>query len=88
MITLERWGTFSKRDQIGHIASELNRAVPTEKDRLVYRQILERALQLVDLSLADPKWRDNPLPLFVLRDEIAKVYIGDVAGLRGVLAAI
>jgi len=31
---------------------------------------------LVDLSLNDPKWKDNPLPLLVLRNELAKIYIG------------
>lgn len=78
MVTLERWKTFSKRDQIGHIASEIQRAILArdKNDNTLFSQILERAIDLITLSLDDQKWKDNPLPLLVLRDELAKVYIG------------
>lgn len=78
MLSLERWRKFSKRDQIGHIASEIKRAALAEnQNQTVFRQILERAFFLIDLSLADKKWKDNSLPLLVLRDELAKIYIGE-----------
>ncbi len=73
---LERWKTISMRDQLGHIASEIMRAeLNKNKDKATYLSILERALELIDLSLNDPKWRENPLPLLVLREELAKAYI-------------
>jgi hypothetical protein len=89
MIDFERWKTLSKRDQLGHIASEIRRAIETKgSDKNIYSQILERALELVDLSLDDQKWRDNPLPLLILRNEIAKVYIGENINLEKVYAAL
>lgn len=64
------------RDQLGHIASEIMRAeLNRNKDKAVYLATLEKAIEFVDLSLNDPKWRENPLPLLVLRDELAKAYL-------------
>ncbi len=81
MITLERWQTLSMRDQIGHIASEIKRAQMVksrnEFSNEAYLSILERAINLVDLSLNDPKQQNTPLPLLILRGELAKIYIGE-----------
>ncbi|MEK7555508.1 MAG: hypothetical protein AAB516_01660 [Patescibacteria group bacterium] len=87
MITLERWKTFSKRDQLGHIASEILRA-NSIKDKTAFSQMLERAIDLVGISLNDEKWRENPLLLLVLRDELAKVYIGESVNLGKIYEAI
>ena len=76
MITIERWQTFTSRDQLGHIAAEVLRA-KFAKSEPACKGMLERAFELIDLSLADPKWLKNPLPLLVLRAELAKVYLGD-----------
>lgn len=70
---LERWQKISKRDQLGHVAAEIARARGA-KDQNLFRAILERALELVDLTLQDLKWKDNTLMLLRLRDEIAKAY--------------
>jgi|GEM_PF-5778664 len=76
-MTLKRWQTLSSRDQIGHIGSEIKRGQLIEnKNEKLYLSIIERVINLVDLSLNDPKWKDNPLPLLVLRNELAKIYIG------------
>lgn len=79
-MTLERWQTLSWRDQIGHIASEIKRSQSAknknEVSNGVYLSILERAINLVDLSLNDPRQRSNPLPLLILRNELAKIYVG------------
>ena len=87
MLSLDRWQTFSVRDQLGHIGSELVRAQyaiePSQRTTM-----LERALALIDLSLEDPKWRDNPLVLLALRGEGAKVYVGhgqDIAQIYALL---
>lgn len=86
---LERWKTLSKRDQLGHIASEILRANSTlNKDKIAFIQILERAINLIDLSLNDEKWREDPLPLLVLNNELAKVYIGENADLEKIYRAM
>ena len=77
------------RDQIGHIAAELRRLIdnsPRDKD---FRfQILERIIDLIDLSLNDYKWRVNPLPLLVLRNYIAEAYKGNEVDLKNIYAAL
>ncbi|HDH31354.1 MAG TPA: hypothetical protein ENH26_01110 [Candidatus Wolfebacteria bacterium] len=87
MITLERWKTFSKRDQLGHIASEILRA-NSAKNRDAFIQMLERAIDLIDISLNDEKWRGNPLLLLILRNELAKAYMDKSLGLEKIYAAI
>ena len=87
MITLKRWETFSKRDQLAHIASEIMRAKLT-KDENIYKAILERAIDLINLSLADSKWLDNALMILYLRNGLAGAYIGENKNLDEILAAI
>lgn len=70
---LGRWKNFSKRDQLGHIASELAR-VKTAGDKELCRALLEKALALVDLTMEDSKWRADGLLLLNLRQEIASAY--------------
>ncbi len=88
-MTLERWKTFSFRDQMGHIASEILRAdLMMKKDKNIYLQMIERAISLVDLTLNDEKWRGNFLRLFILRDELARVYLGENKDLKKLIAAL
>lgn len=89
MISLERWQKFSKREQVGHIASEILRAnLMEDKDNPIFFQLIERAIYLVDISLADEKWKDNPLPLLVLRNELAKIYVKETKNLDKLYAAL
>lgn len=87
MITLERWKTFSKRDQLAHIASEIMRA-KLSSDENSRKAILEQAIYLIDLCLSDSKWRDNPLMILYLRGKLAEIYIGKSRDLEEILAAI
>jgi len=87
MITLKRWETFSKRDQLAHIASEIMRAKLT-KDENIYKAILERAIDLINLSLADSKWLDNALMILYLRNELTGAYIDKNKDLGKILAII
>ncbi|OHA48276.1 MAG: hypothetical protein A2991_01100 [Candidatus Terrybacteria bacterium RIFCSPLOWO2_01_FULL_58_14] len=84
-----RWQKLSMRDQIGNIGAELFRAarVP-QHDVALARQMLERALELVDLTIGDAKWQENPLPLLRLRNEIAKLYIGQADDIESVYALL
>jgi len=95
MISLERWKTLSRRDQLGHTASEIKRAMAavnaTER-----QDMIGRAIALIDLSLLDDrfdkltikKWRINPLMLLRLREELAAVYVGEEQDLQRVYAAL
>ena len=88
-MTLERWQTLSWRDQIGHIASEIKRSqLAKNKGKDLYLSILEQAINLIDLSLNDPRWQSNPLPLLVLRSELARVYIGESQNLEEIYKSL
>lgn len=55
-----RWGTLSLAQQLGNIGSEVHRArmaEQTNKKRFVSAG--DRALELFDLTLADPRWRER-----------------------------
>lgn len=87
MITLERWKTFSKRDQLAHIASEIMRA-KLANDEITQKAILERAIYLIDLCLDDSKWQNNVLMILYLRNELTGAYIDKNKDLGKILAII
>ena len=76
-IDQQRWQKFSPREQLLHMASELNRADHWQySDEVKFKAALERLLELIDASIDDRRWGDNRPMLWFLRDEIAKLYIG------------
>lgn len=69
------------------IGAELERArVWQGEDEKNFLGALERGLELVDLSLGDPKWRDALAMLLGLREEMAKFYVGQSTGSIGILS--
>lgn len=88
-MTLERWAALSLRDQMGHIAAEVLRArAVADGDETQARPMIERALALADLSLEDPRWRENPLPFLTLREYLARAYAGERDALDVLCAAL
>ena len=84
----ERWQSFSKNEQLKHIASEIKRAsLYEEKNSKLKNEILERGLEFVDLSLEDGKWRGDLRLLFTLRNLLAESYIGRGMPLDRIYAA-
>lgn len=52
-----RWRTFSLAEQLGNIGSEVSRALKWRgKDEKLFQGAVRRALELFDLTLADPRW--------------------------------
>ncbi len=76
-LTQEKWNSFSKDKQVLNIASEFLRArnslIHNESDYFI--NSLNRALELIDLTISDKKWKDNLLLPIRLREETAKFYI-------------
>ena len=59
-----RWGTLSLAEQLGHVGSEISRAIRWRSRRPDLAQgALCRALELLDLTLADPRQRRAPARL-------------------------
>ncbi|MFH1162003.1 MAG: hypothetical protein V1696_01875 [Candidatus Jorgensenbacteria bacterium] len=53
-----RWYTFTFAEQLGNIGSEVLRASrQKDKDEKSFRRAVERALELFDLTLSDPRWK-------------------------------
>ncbi len=53
-----RWQTFSLVEQLGNIGSEVSRASCSQgNDEKLFWGAVGRALELFDLTLADPRWR-------------------------------
>lgn len=73
---LNRWKKFSKHQQLLTIGSEFMRAkVWQKKDQKKFLSALERALELIDLTFCDVKWKDSIRMILGLREEVAKFYI-------------
>jgi hypothetical protein len=52
-----RWWTLSLAEQLGNVGSEISRAVRwTSRNPDTAQAALYRALELLDLTLADPRW--------------------------------
>ena len=74
----DRWNTFLKREQLLFIGSEFERArVWQSEDQENFIRALEQALALIDLTVEDPKWKNNMLQLLTLRAEVAQFYTGE-----------
>lgn len=63
-----RWGLLSLSEQLANIGSEVSRSIRwRQKDPKIFQNTCDRALELFDLTLSDPRWN-----FFRLR-EIARV---------------
>jgi hypothetical protein len=53
-----RWWELTLCEQLGHVGSEVGRALSWKaRDAAIAQGALERALELIDLTLADPRHR-------------------------------
>jgi hypothetical protein len=78
-LTAERWQTFSFYEQMANIGSEVFRAISwRQKNREYSRLALERALELLDLTLeASIKSRPRLKELARLREALADYFSFD-----------
>jgi hypothetical protein len=77
-LTQKKWNSLSKDKQILNICSELIRAknwlLKNKNDYM--KNSLDRALELIDLTSADRKWRRGSLKeLLRLREALSEFYI-------------
>lgn len=75
-----RWFAFSIYEQLGNVGSEFDRAARAfEKgDNERFEKAFERMLELLDLTVADPKWHSycRLRELLRLREEVCDVFHG------------
>ncbi|MDE1920722.1 MAG: hypothetical protein KGJ09_04855 [Candidatus Omnitrophica bacterium] len=76
MITNERWSKLSLFEQMGHIGSEVSRARLWQErnDTTSCNRCIERAFELVDLTIADHRWRERLKEICRFREVLADQY--------------
>lgn len=53
-----RWRRLTLAEQMGNVGSEVSRALRWQgRDRALFESAMERALELLDLTIEDPRWR-------------------------------
>lgn len=77
-MSIERWKTFSKHDQLLNIGSAIKRASNWQKqDPQKFSMAVDEALALLGLTLEDPKWTEYRFALEYLRSQIEKFKHGE-----------
>lgn len=52
------WFALSYAEQMGNIGSEVRRALVWRgRDQKIFHRAIDRALELIDLTIQDPRWR-------------------------------
>jgi len=74
-----RWFELSLAEQLGNIGSEVGRARKwSEKDNEELKnKALDRAFDLLDLTLADSRWNTARKELCRVREVLADTFLGD-----------
>jgi hypothetical protein len=70
-----RWFALSLPEQMGNVGSEYERALSWKKknDPERMQKAFDRMLELLDLTLADPRWKHRLKEMARLRDEACRL---------------
>jgi hypothetical protein len=72
-----RWQSLSLAEQLGNVGSEISRAIRwKDKDARLFDGALTRALELLDLTLDDPRWKSRLKELARARELVADAWCG------------
>jgi len=74
-----RWQKMSLLSQLSHIGSEVSRAYYWRKkeDKKSEKESIWRALELIDLTISDERWRERVSEIIRLREIICDFFISD-----------
>ncbi|OGC39257.1 hypothetical protein A2Y85_02795 [candidate division WOR-3 bacterium RBG_13_43_14] len=78
-LTIERWNDFPRHKRILMIANELQRALNMidKNDRTEFRNALERAFELLDLTVETTSRRNEIRELLRLRELMAQSFLDE-----------
>ena len=78
VVSVAKWHQRSLAEQFGNIGAELSRVARFQKDGTAERFLasLDRAHELVTLTIADPRWRKRLPELLRFRELMSDWYIG------------
>ncbi|MDI6815638.1 MAG: hypothetical protein QME41_00400 [Actinomycetota bacterium] len=73
-----RWQMLSLAEQMGNIGSEINRALKfQEKNTARFENAINRALELFDLTIEDPRWRRRLKEITRVREVFCSTVFSD-----------
>lgn len=75
----DRWQTFSIFEQMAHIGAEVGRSVSWRKkgNEKMWHNALYRAMELIELTVEDPKNRNSLKEILRLREVLTDYFVGD-----------
>ncbi len=78
-ITIGSWSKMPKKQQILNLSAELARVSSAfsryGNDDPITKEAYERAFELIDLTLKDPRWQDMTMDWRYFRDSMAALYL-------------
>ncbi|MEW6202096.1 MAG: hypothetical protein AB1546_08985 [bacterium] len=74
-----RWFTLTLAEQLANIGSEVERAISWHKkgDKEQSDKAVERALELVDLTIEDKRWKGRLKEILRMREILCDTFFGD-----------
>ncbi len=76
-MTLDNWQKLSFYEQMGNVGSEISRALNWQnKDEKSYNNAIDRALELLDLTISDSRWRNRLKEIVRARELLADAIFG------------
>lgn len=72
-----RWFKLTLAEQMGNIGSEIHRMVLSQnKDPLKLNSAMDRALELIDLTLSDRRWLKGYKEIARVREVLCDIFFG------------
>lgn len=72
-----RWMKLSLSEQLGNVGSEVSRALRwRNRDLNLFNGAMDRALELLDLSIQDPRWSHRLKELTRARESLCDAWLG------------
>jgi hypothetical protein len=71
-----KWFTMSLAEQMGNIGSEVHRLIQAKNDQSRFDPAFDRTLELIDLTLADPRWKTGYKEIARVREVLCDIYFG------------
>ncbi len=73
-----RWYVFTPMQQLGNIGSEVERTLRAQEkgDHDRFQYAFERTLELIDMTIADPKWRKRLKEILRIREVFCDYFFG------------
>ncbi|MCX6721106.1 MAG: hypothetical protein NT026_00670 [Candidatus Staskawiczbacteria bacterium] len=77
-LNIERWQKLSLSQQLANIGSEVSRTLSLKQkgDKENMEKSFFRAIELIDLTIADKRWKNRVLEIFKLREVVCDLFFG------------